>query len=209
MSTRILWYVFHPALDQSRGNRALLKATDGLDNVTIVDAYAEYGDFAIDVEREQERLRGADLVVSQFPFYWYSSPPLFKKWQDDVLTYGFAYPPKEGTALHGKHWLSVITTGGPDWSYCSGGYNNYSMSELLRPFQQTANLCGMRWHTPYIVHSVLPESYEGMAVTDDSALADHVTALREQLRAFDPARRRSLEPVAPPHYLAASAGAAL
>ena len=34
-----------------------------------------------------------------------------KQWEDKVLSYGFAYPPKEGTALHGKRWLSVITTG--------------------------------------------------------------------------------------------------
>ncbi|MDF7639407.1 NAD(P)H-dependent oxidoreductase [Lactobacillus sp. ESL0791] len=26
----------------------------------------------------------------QFPFYWYSCPPLLKKWEDDVLEHGWA-----------------------------------------------------------------------------------------------------------------------
>ncbi|MEO1536049.1 MAG: NAD(P)H-dependent oxidoreductase [Planctomycetota bacterium] len=201
MSKRVLWYVFHPDLSSSRGNKALLGAADGLDSVTIVDAYSEYADYAIDVAREQDRLRAADVVVFQHPFYWYSSPALFKKWQDDVLTHGFAYPPKEGTALHGKHWLPVITTGGPGWSYEAGGYNNYTMSELLRPLQQTANLCGMRWHSPFVVHGVLPADYEGISATGDDELAQQAEALRARIERLDPAERRSLEPLAPPHFL--------
>lgn len=202
MSKRVLWYLFHPNLEASRGNCALLSAARELADTTIVDAYAEYADFQIDVEREQQRLLAADLVVFQHPFYWYSSPALFKQWQDDVLTYGFAYPPKEGNKLHGKHWLSVITTGGPDWSYQAGGYNNYTMSELLRPLQQTATLCGMRWRSPFVVHSVLGQSVEGMGIAGDDTLAERAEALRAHVEGLDLAERRSLEPVMPSHFLA-------
>lgn len=201
---RTLWYVFHPDLGASRGNRALMEAAEGLPNVTLVDAYAEYPRFDIDVAREQERLRAHDLVLFQHPFYWYSCPALFKEWQDVVLTYGFAYPPKEGTALHGKHWLSVITTGGPAMAYQAGGFDNYSMSELLKPLQQTANLCGMRWHPPFVVHGVLPADFEGFRATGDEELARRAAELRAWVEAFDPAERHSLEPNLPPHYLAAA-----
>ncbi len=204
MSTpRILWYVFHPNLAESRGNRTLMTAAEGVPELTFVDAYAEYPDFQIDVAKEQDRLREHDLIVFQHPFYWYSCPALFKEWQDRVLEYGFAYPPKEGTALHGKHWLSVITTGGSQDAYQSGGYNNYSMSELLKPLQQTANLCGMRYHPPFVVHSVLPADYEGIRATRDDELQNRVRELRAWIDAFDPAERHSLEPLVPPHYLAA------
>lgn len=204
MSTpRILWYVFHESLAASRGNAALLGVPKSLPGVTLVDAYAEYPDFKIDVAREQARLTAHDLVVFQHPFYWYSTPALFKQWQDKVLTYGFAYPPKEGKALHGKAWLSVVTTGGPDWSYRSGGYNNYTMSELLRPLQQTAYLCGMHWLPPFVVHGVLPGDYEDIKATDAAALAAKVAELRAFVTAPDLLRRRSLEPVASPHTLAA------
>ena len=205
MNKRVLWYVFHPDFDSSSGNKTLLQATEGIENITVVDAYAEYPDFNIDVEREQDRLRNADLVVFQHPFYWYSRPALFKKWQDDVLTYGFAYPPKEGNQLHGKHWLTVTTTGVSEGSYAAGGYNNYTMSELLRPFQQTANLCGMRWQTPFVVHSVLPADYEGFDSIGESKLESQIAALRERVNSIDLTERRSIEPLSPPHYQAALA----
>lgn len=202
-SPRVLWYVFHPDLDASRGNRALMDSVSDLPNVTLVDAYREWPDFGIDKDAEQDRLRAHDLVVFQHPFYWYSCPALFKEWMDRVLEYGFAYPPKEGTALHGKHWLSVITTGGPEWAYRGGGFNNFSMSELLKPFQQSAYLCGMRWHAPFIVYGVLPGDYEGIEATTDEALAARCAELRQYVESFDTSEWHSLEPVLPPHFLAA------
>ncbi|MBM4132110.1 NAD(P)H oxidoreductase [bacterium] len=199
MPPKTLWYVIHENLAASRGNRTLLETARGLPGVTIVDLYASYPDFNIKVEREQELLRAHDLVVFQHPFYWYSSPALFKQWQDKVLSYGFAYPPKEGTALHGKGWLSVITTGGPDWSYRSGGYNNFTMSELLRPLQQTAYLCGMTWLPPLIVHGVLDGDYGPIKATTDQQLADLAARLREFVLGVDLATAHSLAPVGTQH----------
>ncbi len=200
---RILWYLFHPNFSQSVGNRALLDAVRDLPGLTLVDAYAEYPDFKIDAKREQERLVAHDLIVFQHPFYWYSSPALFKEWQDIVLEYGFAYPPKEGKALHGKHWLSVVTAASTDWSYQAGGFNNYTMSELLRPFQQTANFCGMRWHSPFVVYGVMPDEYEGIKPTDRDALTQEAQRLRELIVQLDLEESHSLEPLVAKHYLAA------
>ena len=78
------------------------------------------------------------------------------------------------------------------------------MSELLRPFQQTANLCGMRWRTPFVVHGVLPQPVEGMPTQDADGLAAKGAELRAYVESIDVSERRSLEPVMPPHYLAAS-----
>ena len=106
-----------------------------------------------------------DRIVFQHPFFWYSVPPLMKKWFDDVLTYGWAYGPG-GTALKGKEWLSAISAGGPADAYQAGGYNNYSMSELLKPIQQTANLIGMTFLPAFILHGavqVTPEEIENSA----------------------------------------------
>lgn len=202
---RILWCVFHESLNNSRGNQALLRMAQTLPSTTVVDAYAEYGDFSIDVAREQARLTAHDLIVFQHPFYWYSVPALFKQWQDKVLTFGFAYPPKEGRALHGKTWLSVITTGGPDWSYRSGGYNNFTMSELLRPLQQTAYLCGMNWLAPFVIHGVLPGDYETIKATTDAELAAQTARLQQYIERLDLSVRHSLEPVAAPHCLRSTA----
>ncbi len=90
-SRRILVLFAHPALERSEANRPLAEAAQRLDGVTLVDLYAEYPDFGIDVDREQTRLREHDVIIFMYPLYWYSTPALLKEWQDLVLEYGFAY----------------------------------------------------------------------------------------------------------------------
>ena len=199
---RILWNIIHPDLENSRGNRILFAAIQDVENVTTNELYKQYPDGKINVKREQELLNSNDLIVFQHPFYWYSSPSLMKEWLDKVLEAGYAYPPKLGRALHGKHWLSVITTGGPDWSYRSGGYNNFTMSELLRPFQQTAYLCGMKWLPPFIVHGVLPGDYEEIKATDDQTIMDMASILFDMITNYRMEEPHSIEPVITPHSLA-------
>lgn len=181
---RILVNLFHPDLSNSRGNRILSKLVKDLPNVTFRDVYRECPDCKIDVQHEQQLLLDNDLIVFQHPFYWYNSPALFKEWQDKVLEQGFAFPPSVGDKLNGKHWLSVVTTGGPEDAYRSGGFNNYTMSELLRPFQQTANLCGMKWLPPLIIHSVLPSGIEGFKNISDDEIRGYAEKYRDFLDGY-------------------------
>jgi glutathione-regulated potassium-efflux system ancillary protein KefG len=169
---RILVNLFHPDIKNSRGNRILIDAITDIKGITIRDIYAIYPDFKIDVKKEQDILVSHDLLVFQHPFYWYNCPSMFKEWQDRVLEQGFAFPPGVGDVLNGKHWLSVVTTGGAGDAYRSGGFNNYTMSELLKPFQQTSNLCGTKWLPPFIVHGVLPAGIEGYKNISDSELLE-------------------------------------
>jgi glutathione-regulated potassium-efflux system ancillary protein KefG len=148
---RVLILFAHPALQRSRVNGPLVAAVRGLEGVTFNDLYEEYPDFLIDADREQALLRAHDLIVFHHPFYWYSSPAILKEWQDIVLEYGFAYG-ESGTALRGKRWLSVITAGGPQEAYQPEGFNRFTIRQLLTPFEQTAQLCGMTFLDPFIVH---------------------------------------------------------
>lgn len=169
---KILVNIFHPNLDGSNVSRRWAKALESRSDVSINEPYARYPDWIIDVEREQALLLAHDRIVFQHPFWWYSTPPLMKKWLDDVLTYGWAYGPG-GHALRGKEWVSAISAGGPQESYQCGGYNNYSMSELLKPLQQTANLIGMKFLPPFILHGTVqltPEQIEASA----PAYAKHI-----------------------------------
>lgn len=181
---RILLNLFHPDIDNSRGNRILSEAVRDLENITFRNLYREYPDYNINVEHEQQLLLDHGLIVFQHPFYWYSSPSLLKEWEDRVLEQGFAYPPGVGDKLNGKDWLTVITTGGPEDAYLSGGFNNYTISELLRPFQQTANLCGMRWLPPLALHSVLPEGIEGFKSISDSEIREFAGKYRGFLEGY-------------------------
>ena len=152
----------HPALERSRANRALIEGVSDIEGVTVNDLYEGYPDFHIDVPREQALVEGHERLVWQHPFYWYSTPALLKEWFDVVLQYGWAFG-KDGTALVGKTVKSVITTGASAEAYCSRGHNAFTMEELLRPIQQTAQLCGMRYEEPMIFHKALHLDEECLA----------------------------------------------
>jgi len=148
--TPVLILFAHPAFERSRVHRQLVSAVAELPGVTFHDLYEAYPDFDVDVKREQELLLEHEVVVLQHPFYWYSTPALVKQWEDLVLEHGWAYG-TGGTALHGKRLVSAISTGGPQRAYCAGGYNRFSIRQLLAPLEQTARLCGMEYLPPYVV----------------------------------------------------------
>jgi len=68
-----------------------------------------------------------------------------------VLLSGFAYGPG-GTALHGKDFLLVTSTGAPAEAYRPGGIHHYAFEDLIRPIEQTARFCGMNWLPPLVLH---------------------------------------------------------
>ncbi len=144
---RIMHLVFHPNLEKSRVNRIWKQQLEESGKITTSrDLYGEYPNFQIDVIREQEQLLAHDRIILQFPFYWYSCPPLLKKWLDDVLTYGFAYG-STGDKLKGKD-LQIITSAGGEKKFYSGFDIYATIYELLRPFQLTANLCQLNYMLP-------------------------------------------------------------
>lgn len=149
--TRILILFAHPALEKSRIHRRLIRGLPELAGITFHDLYEVYPNFQIDVPYEQELLRRHDLIIFQYPFYWYSTPAMLKQWQDLVLEHGWAYG-ATGRALHGKRLLSLMTVGGGAQAYGRGGYNRFSIREFLAPVEQTVHLCGMVYLPPYVIH---------------------------------------------------------
>lgn len=156
---KVLLVFAHPAYERAKVNPALARAAMTMDGVSFHDLYETYPDFLIDVEAEQRRLVEHDVLVLQFPFFWYSVPALLKEWIDLVFLHGFAYG-QGGTALAGKSLLCALTTGGEAKDYEPGGDNRFTVAEFLRPLEQTARLCGMRWAKPFVVHgsSILAET---------------------------------------------------
>ena len=146
----ILILFAHPRFEQSRINRALLRAVAGVPGVTIHDLYEHYPDFNIQVEREKALLASARIVIWQHPFYMYGAPALLKQWLDLVLEFGWAHG-SGGDALQGKIAFNVVTTGGARESYQRTGRNRFTIGEFLVPFDQTASLCDMIYLPPFAV----------------------------------------------------------
>lgn len=171
---RVLVLLAHPSIDRSEVNRPLADAAKGVDGINLVDLYAEYPDFQINIDREQQRLLNHDVIVFQHPLYWYSTPAILKEWQDLVLEHGFAYG-SEGTALQGKLFLNAISAGGSEAAYCSEGYNHFTIRELLHPLEQTALLCGMTYLAPFALFASRTAVEEGRL---DAHVADWVQVLQ-------------------------------
>ena len=98
---RLLVCYAHPGHKHSHVNKYMASAAAALDGITFVDLYSDYPRFDIDVDAEQQRLLDHDVILFQFPLFWYSTPSIVKEWQDLVLEHGFAYG-KTGRALEGK-----------------------------------------------------------------------------------------------------------
>ena len=151
---RILLYYAHPGHRKSNANKAMWRAVRDLEGVTPVDLYAEYPRLDINIEREQQRLLDHDLILFQFPLFWYSTPSILKEWQDLVLEHGFAYG-DGGTALKDKRMMLAITAAGPAEAYTPKGYQHFPLRTFLSPLEQTAGLCKMTFETPYVLFSSL------------------------------------------------------
>lgn len=149
---RILVLFAHPALEKSRVHRQLIRAVTDRPGITFHDLYEAYPTFDIDVAHEQALLTAHDLIVLQHPFFWYSTPPILKQWEDLVLEHGWAYG-SQGNALRGKRALSIITAGGGSAAYQHNGYNRFTVRELLAPIDQTFHLCKMDYLPPLIFHA--------------------------------------------------------
>lgn len=116
--------------------------------------------FDINIDAEQDRLRAHEIILFQFPVFWYASPSLLKEWQDLVLEHGFAYG-DGGDALAGKRMMLAVTAGGPETAYAASGYNHFELRTLLTPWEQTARLCKMDFLPPYVLFGSLKAPAQG------------------------------------------------
>jgi glutathione-regulated potassium-efflux system ancillary protein KefG len=176
---RVLVVFAHPHPHRSRVNRVLADAVRDLPGTSFHDLYEKYPDAAVDVPAEQALLLAHDVIVLQHPFYWYSVPPLLKLWLDLVLTWGWAYG-KGGVHLRGKTLVHALTTGGGEAAYREGGFNRFTIRQLLAPMDQTAHLCGMGFLPPFVVHGThkLDDAQVLAAATDYRRVIEALVAGR-------------------------------
>ena len=168
---KTLVVVAHPDIDASRVNRRwrqeLLRHEDA---ITIHELYKEYPRWDIDVRKEQDLLEAHDHVILQFPLYWYSYPPLLKKWLDDVFAYGWAYG-STGNMLRGKKIRIAASIGDKKENYSSAGSVSFTVDEILAPFKASAIHVGAV-ALPYF--AVFGASYQASDDEIDRSAKDYV-----------------------------------
>jgi putative NADPH-quinone reductase len=184
---RLIVYYAHPGHKHSHVNRHMARVASEVDGVTFVDLYRAYPRFDIDVDVEQRRLLAHDVILFQFPIFWYSTPSILKEWQDLVLEHGFAYG-SGGDRLDGKRLMLAVTAAGPEEAYTHKGYQHYELRTFLTPLEQTARLCKMRFAAPYVLYSSLKAPAEGQVEPHVAGYAAILRAIRDDRYEFDVAQ---------------------
>ncbi len=122
----------------SRTNFTSVKDPDYL-KPQIEEMYAaEVGGFSPEVEAEIEKVEACDLMIFQFPLWWFGLPAILKGWVDRVMAMGRTYGGGRFYAtgpFKGKKALLSVTIGGPPENYLKGGFNG-DITAILRPIHR-------------------------------------------------------------------------
>ena len=98
----------------------------------------EVSGFSQEVDDEQQNLEWCDLMIWQFPLWWFGLPGPLKGWVDRVFAMGRTYGNGrfyQGGVFTGKRAMLSLTTGGPAEAYQSDGFNG-DIDSILRPIHR-------------------------------------------------------------------------
>ncbi|GAB3223261.1 NAD(P)H-dependent oxidoreductase [Spirosoma arcticum] len=138
---------------------------------------SEVGGFAADIERELQKVEWCDLMIWQFPLWWFSVPGILKGWVDRVFVMGRAYGNGkiyETGVFRGKKALLSLTTGGTAESYQPDGTNG-DLSGILRPLHRgVLEFTGFSVLSPHVVYGPARQSEQEI----NALVANYETRLR-------------------------------
>lgn len=178
--SKILVISAHQDLKQSNSNQTILKELEAhFGNEISVRRLSDlYPDFKINVSAEQEALVKADVIVFQYPTYWFNMPAILKKWLDDVWLYGFAYG-EGGNQLKGKKALLSITTGSVSETY--NGVIVPTIEDFSKVLKHSALYVGMEWQGVEALYGQLAFTPEQVSKVQSDAKA-HVEKLIQKIK---------------------------
>lgn len=118
------------------------------------------GKISPDIQAEIDKLKWCDVLIFNFPMYWFSVPAILKGWIDRVFVSGFCYGGKrfyDQGGLKGKKGLLAFTLGGREHMFGEDKIHG-EMQTMLRPLLRgSMAYVGLSvlppfigWHVPYI-----------------------------------------------------------
>lgn len=126
----------------------------------------ENGYFSGDIASEQAKLEWCDLMIWQFPLWWFSVPGILKGWVDRVFAMGRTYGQGklyENGVFLGKKALLSLTTGGYAVDYQTDGLQG-ELSGILKPLHrgilEFTGFTVLEPHTVYGPARLSPEQRE-------------------------------------------------
>lgn len=115
----------------------------------------ETNGFSYDIEIEQQKVEWCDLMIWQFPLWWFSVPGILKGWVDRVFAMGRFYGNGrfyENGVCSGKKAMLSLTTGGVPDAYLKDGFNGDIVNMLKHVHRGVFGFTGFGVLDPQIVY---------------------------------------------------------
>ena len=146
--------------------------------------------FSADIAAEIDKLLWCDLLILQFPLWWYSVPAILKGWFDRVFANGLMYG-QLGRFNHGgmkgKRAMVSTTTGCFPGMVDEGGVMGHLDAVLWHLQYGTLAYVGFDVHEPFVTWSV---RYE-----DDAERQGYLAAYAQRLLHLDQVPLKYVHPV--------------
>lgn len=131
-----------------------------------------------DVSAEVEKIRRADLIIVQFPLWWFGVPAILKGWMDRVFVYGCLYTSasRHDTGVcRGKKVAFCVTTGSSE-DACSYDGQEGDTELILWPPMYAFRYLGFTVLHPFIIKGVRA-GLQGAQREQQEARLSNATAL--------------------------------
>jgi NAD(P)H dehydrogenase (quinone) len=117
------------------------------------------------IEREHQRLLRCDLLIMQFPLWWFGPPAILKGWIDRVLTYRRFYDMRnrfQNGVLKGRRGMLSVTTGGTPERFSADGLYG-EIDAYLRPLHfGVLGYVGLEVLDPFVSYAASRSSREDL-----------------------------------------------
>ena len=117
------------------------------------------------VEEEQAKFKKADLIIFQFPIYWFSMPAMMKKYLDTVYGYGVFFGMGDAEAkygygngmMQGKKYMLSITSNAPQEAFNNKDqfFEGLSIEQFLMNIHKVNEFCGMEALPSFAAYNVI------------------------------------------------------
>jgi NAD(P)H dehydrogenase (quinone) len=139
--------------------------------------------YSADLQAEMDKLAWCDVLIFQFPLWWFGAPAILKGWVDRVFAVGRAYGGRrwfDAGVFVGKRAMCSVTVGGSSAVYSERGMNG-PISAVLFPINHgILNFVGFAVIEPFVVFGPSRMSQEERAA--------HLSRYRQRVQALLSAR---------------------
>ena len=141
---------------------------------------AKNAGFARDVKGEIDKLRACDMLIMQFPLWWFSVPAILKGWIDRTYAVGAIYDHEhfyDRGYLVGKRAMLAVTMGAAETDMRGDGFHGDVLVNLWPIHNGCLYYIGMEVLPPFV-------AWAG-TFGEEATQRRHLAAYRERLTALE------------------------